>query len=85
MCLAGEGEDCRIAVRNRSLPPRRLAFVAYEIAELRYRMPRGRWHQIGSSGSGRTEAGDGGCAANVLAYPVLSGGMDATARVHRGS
>jgi hypothetical protein len=25
------------------------------------------WHQIGSSGSGSTKAGDDGCAANVLA------------------
>ena len=37
MCLAGEGEDCRIAVRDRSLPPHRLAFVANEIAELPHR------------------------------------------------
>ena len=37
MCLAGDGEDCRIAVRDRSLPPHRLAFVANEIAEQRHR------------------------------------------------
>jgi hypothetical protein len=64
MCLAGEGEDCRIAVRNsqrdRPAAPSRCL--------------RGPWHRIGSSGSGRTKAGDDGCAAKCASL-ALSGEM----------